>query len=300
MIVRVLGSAAGGGVPQWNCSCENCAAARSGAQPRRLQSCVAIGNGDAWILLNCSPDIAAQIEAFAPLQPRERRGTPIAGMLFTDANVDHLGGLAVLRQTGRHRFTLRSSAVVREIATAQPAFAPFAKPPHRWLDVAFDDVCAPEDDADFAASAFEIRAFPIPGLTPGYAGRRNEPGAVIAYEIRERGATKTLLFAPVFAAIDGALRDAVMRADVALLDGSFYTDDELLRAELMEKSARHLGHQPIGGRGGTLDQIRGMRGRAVFVHVNNSNPVLDPASDAAAAVREAGHAVAYDGMAFRM
>lgn len=297
MIVRVLGSAAGGGVPQWNCACANCSAARLGKQPRRLQSCVAIGNGEKWVLLNCSPDIAAQIESFPPLQPRARRDTPIAGMLFTDANVDHLGGLAVLRQTGSHRFTLRSTAAVREIAARQPAFAPFTREPHRWLELS-QDACEPAGGEDFAAREFEIRAFEVPGLTPGYAGRQQTPGAAVALEIRKRGDSKTLLFAPVFAAIDDTLRAAIRRADVALLDGSFFSDDELLEGGLMEKTARHLGHQPVGGAGGTLEAIRGVRGRMLFTHVNNSNPMLDPASEAAARMRAANAELAWDGMEF--
>jgi pyrroloquinoline quinone biosynthesis protein B len=295
VIVRVLGSAAGGGVPQWNCACANCAAARSGRQPRRLQSCVAIGDGEHWVLLNCSPDIAAQIESFPALQPRARRDTPICGMLFTDANVDHLGGLAVLRQTGSHRFTLRSSSAVRELALKQPAFAPFAHEPHRWLELS-EEVCEPVDADDFAAREFEIRAFDVPGLTPGYAGRKRKQGAVVALEIRKRGDVKTFLFAPVFAAINDTLRAAIARADIAMLDGSFFNDGELVESGLMAKTARHLGHQPVGGAGGTLEAIAGVRGRVLFTHMNNSNPMLDPDSEASARMRAANAELAWDGM----
>lgn len=296
MIVRVLGSAAGGGVPQWNCACANCAAARSGEQPRRLESTVAIGEGERWLLFNCSPDIAAQIQSFPPLHPRGRRGTPIIGMLFTDANVDHLGGLAVLRQTGAHRFILRSTPIVREIALAQKAFAPFAQPPHRWLDVSFNGGCHAASDEDLIEDKLEVRAVPVPGFTPGYAGRRQIAGAVVAYEIRDRASGKTLLYAPVFSALDDTLRSAIARADVALLDGSFYSDDELIRANLMQKTATHLGHHPVGGPDGTLAQLRDTRARIVFTHVNNSNPMLDPRSPQAREVAAAGASIAYDGM----
>lgn len=300
MIVRILGSAAGGGVPQWNCGCANCAAARRGDQPRRLESTVAIGEGERWLLLNCSPDIAAQIQCFPSLHPSEKRGTPIAGMCFTDANVDHLGGLAVLRQRGNHRFIVRSSSVVRDIAVAQPAFAPFAQPPHRWLDVAFETPCLPASDDDVVGREFDVRAFAVPGLTPGYAGRQNICGAVVAYEIRGNGNGKTLLFAPVFSAIDDRLRAAIERADVALLDGSFYSDDELIREHMMQKTARRLGHHPVGGPHGTLAQLQGMRTRAIFTHVNNSNPMLDPRSAQAHEVAAAGASIAYDGMEFTL
>jgi pyrroloquinoline quinone biosynthesis protein B len=297
LIVRVLGSAAGGGVPQWNCGCANCAAARAGKRPRRTQSSLAIsGDGQRWLLLNCSPDIAEQIEAFEPLQPRGLRGTPIAGMLFTDANVDHLGGLAVLRQAGDHRFVLRSSAVVRAIATAQPAFTPFAAPPHRWLEIAFEQPCEPAGAQDIVGNDLTVRAIAVPGTTPGYDGRRTPRGAVVAYEIAEAKGGASLLFAPVFSRIDAPLREAIARAGVAFLDGSFYSDDELVSAQLMDKAARSLGHQPVGGEDGTLAQLSGLRTRVIFTHLNNSNPMLDPDSAAHARVRAAGAEIAYDGM----
>lgn len=299
MIVRVLGSAAGGGVPQWNCACTNCDAARAGRAPRRTQSSVAISaDGSApWLLLNCSPDVAAQIESFPALRPRHRRFSPIAGVLVTDANLDHIGGLAVLRQAGAGSpFRLRSSAIVREIATAQPSFAHFAAPPHRWLDLQLDDFCVNDGADDVVGDRLRVRAFAVPGTTPGYDGRRALRGAVVAYEIADRGSEKRLLFAPVFSAIDDALAGAITRASVAFLDGSFYHDDELEAASTVRKSARSLGHQPVGGPDGTLARLRGTGSRIVFTHLNNSNPMLDPQSQACDRVRECGAEIAYDGM----
>lgn len=297
MIVRVLGSAAGGGVPQWNCACMNCQAARLGRAPRRTQSSLAVSaDGRRWLLLNCSPDVAEQIEAFAPLHPSHPRGTPIAAMLFTDANVDHVGGLAVLRQRGAAGFLVRSSAVVREIALAQSAFAPFARSPHRWLEVQLDSPCVAEDGEDIVGNDLRVRALAVPGTTPGYDDRRTTRGAVVAYEVADRGSARGLLFAPVFSAIDDPLHDAIERAAVAFLDGSFYDDDELIDANLLPKHARDLGHQPVGGSNGTLARLRGTGTRVVFTHLNNSNPMLDPYSPALASVREFGGEVAYDGM----
>jgi pyrroloquinoline quinone biosynthesis protein B len=299
MILRVLGSAAGGGVPQWNCACANCTAVREGRAPRRTQSCAAIGSedGSAWTLLNCSPDIAQQIEEFAPLQPGHRgdghRDTPIAGVLLTDANVDHIGGLAVLRQAGSHSFTLRSSESVRTLATAQPAFAPFAAPPHRWL---CDRHCKPVNEEDPVGNLFDVRAFSVPGRMPGYAGRAPAGDAVFAYEIRDRRSGGRVLFAPVYEAIDDELLAAIAQADVALLDGSFYSDDEMRTAGLMDKGARDLGHLPVGDSGGTLDRLEGVRTRVIFTHLNNSNPMLDPTSEAARRVRARGLEIAHDGL----
>ena len=301
MIFRVLGSAAGGGVPQWNCACANCTAARDGLQPRRLQSSAAISaDGGRWILLNCSPDIAQQIESFSELQPRATRDTPIASILITDANVDHIGGLATLRQRGSHRFVVRSSAVVREIACAQPAFAPFAAAPHQWLDVPLDGAYLPPSQDDSIGTAVAVRSFAVPGTTPGYSGRHTIEGAVVAYELRDMTSGGTILFAPVFSEMNGALRSALQRVDVAFLDGSFFTDDELIEEQLMDKRARDLGHLPVGSADGSLSALDGTHGRVFFTHVNNSNPMLDPQSPAAARVRAAGADVAYDGMEVRL
>jgi pyrroloquinoline quinone biosynthesis protein B len=231
------------------------------------------------------------------LQARSRSGgqhdTPISGILLTDANVDHVGGLAVMRQDGSHRFTVRSSESVRAIATVQPAFAPFALPPHRWL---CDRRCAPVNEEDPIGNLFDVRAFSVPGLTPGYAGRARIEDAVFAYDIRDRRSGGRLLFAPVYEGIDDELFAAISRADVALLDGSFYTDDEMRSAGLMNKNARDLGHLPVGDSGGTLDRLEGIRTRVIFTHLNNSNPMLDPASEAAQRVGERGFEIAYDGL----
>jgi pyrroloquinoline quinone biosynthesis protein B len=298
VIVRVLGSAAGGGVPQWNCACTNCAAARRGEQPRRLQSSLAISaDGERWVLLNVSPDIAGQIEAHSPLQPRGIRGTPIAAMLLTDANVDHIGGLVTLRQAGDHRFTVRSSRVVREIATAQPAFAPFAQAPHRWLD-AEPGLLSPAE-GDPVGTDLVVRAIPVPGLTPGFAGRHAVRGAVTAYAIGTPGG-KTLLFAPVFSAVDATLAAEIGAADVAFLDGSFFSEFEMFETRAGDKRATALGHAPLGGTGGTLAAIGNGHRRCFVTHVNNTNPILDPASAAAAELVRHNIEVAADGLVLEL
>ena len=295
MIVRVLGSAAGGGVPQWNCACANCTAARRGERPRRSQSSFAISpDGRAWWLVNISPDVAQQIEAFAPLQPRGVRGTPIRGILVTDANVDHLGGLAVVRQDGDHRFELHASAAVRDVARTQPAFAPFAEPPHRWHAHAAGGEFLLDD-------RLRVRIVPVAGLTPGYDGRRRVADAVVAYEIADLQTGGAVLFAPVFAAVDAALHAAIGRVDVALLDGSFWSDDELASLGV-PKPAQSLGHLPVGGADGSLAAIADLTGRVRvgYAHCNNSSPLLDPASAPARELAAAGAFVALDGMEFRL
>jgi len=291
VIVRVLGSAAGGGVPQWNCACPHCAAARLGTIPRRSQSSLAIsGDGSAWWLVNVSPDVAQQIEAHEPLQPRQARGTPISGILLTDANVDHMGGLAVLRQTGEIGFTLWSSAVVREIAEEQPAFAPFTNDPHRWNVF---DTEPRQLDAHLWA-----RAFSVSGTTPGYDGRRSVPGAVVAIEIVDRQGGATLLAAPVFGDVDDALRAALRTADVAFIDGSFYVEDELAAYGVAGKGASRLGHLPVAGPHGSRQRLGDLAAvtRLVYTHLNNTNPLVDAGSDEARETRAAGFEIAEDGL----
>lgn len=295
MIARVLGSSAGGGVPQWNCACAHCAAARAGRAPRRTESTLAISaDGRAWILLNASHDVASQIESFAPLQPSHGRVTPIGDILLTDANLDHIGGLSVLRQSTAP-MRVWSTAAVRAIASSQPGLAHFLTPPHRWCDVPLDATLAIPSGNDLA-EPLTVRAIAVGATTPGYDGRHDAEGAVVAYEIGDRRSSARLLFAPVFGEINKALADAIASAAVAVLDGTCYTDDELETSGLGQKRARAMGHQPVGGAGGTLERIRGARGRVIFTHLNNSNPMLDPNSEAYAAVRAAGAEIAYDGM----
>ena len=229
------------------------------------------------------------------MHPPHGRFTPIGDILLTDANLDHIGGLAVLRQSTNRRIRVRSTAVVREIAATQPSFAHFSVPPHLWLDVPLDASIALQSDDD-VADWLEVRTIAVGGTTPGYDGRREVRGAVVAYEISDRQSEDRLLFAPIFSAINGALADAIASASVAFLDGTCYSDDELATTGLGEKRARAMGHQPVGGAGGTLEQIRGARGRIFFTHLNNSNPMLDPHSEAHAALAASGAAIAYDGM----
>lgn len=293
MIVRVLGSAAGGGVPQWNCGCPNCGAARAGARPRRTQSSFALSSdGERWWLINVSPDVAMQIESYRPLQPRGVRGTPLAGMLVTDANVDHLGGLAVLRQMGNHAFTLYSSATVRAIAQRQSAFAPFLEAPHRWESV------APGGEFELDA-ALRVRAVPVEGVTPGYDGRRALPDAVLAFAVEDRTTGGRVLFAPVFAAWGEPLRAETAWAALAFLDGSFWCDAELDGVGV-EKPARALGHLPIDGPDGSLAALNGaaLSTRLLYAHLNNTNPALAPASTQARELERRGFAVAADGQEF--
>jgi pyrroloquinoline quinone biosynthesis protein B len=296
VILRILGSAAGGGVPQWNCGCGNCMRARRGEAPARTQSSIAVSaDGQTWMLVNISVDVGRQLAATPELWPSSARATPFAAVFLTDANVDHTAGLSELRQDP-NPFVVVSTSVVKSLLVPQLAYERFDRLPHRWL--AFepgDDDIAP-GIGEAVAAQFEIQMIPVPGLLPGYAGREAAAGAVVAYMLRDRHAGTRVLVAPVFADFDPRLVGLASECEAVLLDGSFFYDDEMQRDGLMRKTARSLGHAPIAGDDGTLARIARLRNRRIFVHVNNSNPVLDPASSEAKTVAAAGCEIAYDGM----
>ena len=297
MIVLVLGSAAGGGVPQWNCGCGNCVRTRLGEIPARTQSSIAVSpDGETWLLVNASVDVGRQLLATPEMWVTDGRRLPFAAILLTDANVDHTAGLSELRAQ-RDGIIVVSTGVVRSLLVSQRAYSTLANPPHRWsfFDAADEDDLAPFI-SQHIASAFDIRAVEVPGLLPGYAGRAATAGAVVAYVFSERRSGKRLLVAPVFADFQDRLTEIAQQCDAVFVDGTFFLNNELQTQAGIGKSARRLGHAPINGEGGTLARISSMKNRRIFVHINNTNPILDPRTPQAAAVAAAGCEVAYDGM----
>jgi len=268
--------------------------AREGRAPLRTQSSFAVSAGDRnWILVNASSDLPRQLAATPELWPQAARAAPFRTILLTDANVDHTAGLAELRQDP-DALTIVSSRPVKELLAGERAYERFDHAPHRWVAVDPNQTGIANAITRLAPK-LEITALEVPGLLPGYAGRAAARGAVLAYLFRDAAADATLLIAPVFSDINAPLHEAVARADLALLDGTFFSDDEMPALELMGKTARQLGHLPIGGQGGTLERVSSLKGRRVFVHINNSNPILDTRSAAHAEVLQAGCEIAVDG-----
>lgn len=299
MNVRILGSAAGGGVPQWNCGCANCDRARRGDLPHRSQSSIAVGDGDDWMLVNAAVDLPKQLAAAPELWPSSLRSTPFRAILLTDANVDHTAGLGELRQ-GPDAFVIVSSAATKSLLASERAYERFDRAPHRWIAVEPDGTNIAEHIHPSIGRRFDVAAYDVPGLLPGYAGRTTLRGAVVAYVIRDRASGRGVLIAPVYAGIDDALARLIANADLALLDGTFYTDDELQSQGLPAKPASAMGHLAIDGPSGTLQRIAADAGRCVLVHVNNTNPILDPTSTAFASIAAAGARVAMDGDVFEL
>ncbi|HKW44497.1 MAG TPA: MBL fold metallo-hydrolase [Candidatus Eremiobacteraceae bacterium] len=298
MIVRVLGSAAGGGVPQWNCRCVNCESARGGTAPVRMQASIAVSaDGSAWVLVNATTDVRRQLESLPSTSSGVPRMTPVSAVLLTDANIDDAAGLLDLRQADSLH-VISSTRVRDALVGTNSMFEPLARAGRRWstFDATHDDV----EIRDLAAG-LRVTAVDVPGLLPSFAGAAELPGAVTAFRFEQSGVPDSarLLYAPVFLRMNDALLAAAESSDAIFLDGSFWTDGELASLGLGTRTAREMGHAPVGGADGWLRAFAAhgtARPHRYCTHVNNSNPLLDRRSAAARELREAAFSVATDGM----
>jgi len=305
MHVRLLGTAAGGGFPQWNCGCLNCDGVRRGtirARPRS-QSCAAVSaEGQRWFLLNASPDIRIQLESFEPLLSRGTvRGTGIQGILLTNADLDHTLGLLMLREGGR--LSAHATSSVRrsldEGLHLTEVLNPYAgvdwhQPPA---------ILAPLICADGTSSGLSYAAFPVPGKLPRYREGRTAPNEddTIGYELVEESTGKQLVYVPGLAALDRDVRTRLRDADALLVDGTFWSDDEMRTVGAGTLSAREMGHLPVGSEDGSLTVIASLPAtRKIYVHINNTNPMLREDSPERRAVEKAGIEIGWDGMEFTL
>ena len=275
--IHILGCAAGGGLPQWNCTCANCIAARSGKIAPQTQSSIAI-SGDAesfqrWFLINASPDLTWQIESTPQLKPRRDspRNTPIAGVLLTNADIDHALGLLLLRQQ-------ETPLIVYAAEEMRKALA--------WIDRVLSRFCGIEwrkISADFQS------------LSGGLAFRAIELPGSVAFQFRDDTSGATALFAPNVGELTEELRNAVYASGVVLFDGTFWTDGELGVVRPGARTAREMNHLPISD--GSLDLLRQSPARRkIYTHINNTNPILMPGTPERAQVELAGIEIALDGL----
>ena len=292
MQIRVLGTAAGGGLPQWNCGCANCARARAGdpAVPARSQPSIAVSaDGVRWTLLNASPDVRTQLAAAPALHPREgTRDVPLDAVVLTNADLDHALGLLVLRESLPHRI-LSTPFVKRAILEHNAAF--------RLLEPAWTAVKLDEPFLLDRGDALEARLFPVPGKVPGWLREleRNEPEATVGVRITDRRTGRRLVYAPGVQKLDEGTLAELAAAELRFVDGTFATEHELLAMRPGAPSATEMGHVPITGPGGSLGLLAALPGRSYYIHLNNTNPALDAGSPEAAAVARAGVRVAADG-----
>lgn len=304
MKILVLGSAAGGGFPQWNCNCRNCHGARSGAvraRPRTQSSIAVSVDGKDWVLFNASPDIHAQIRANPCLQPaRGLRDTGIAGVVLIDAQIDHTTGLFMLRE-GKPLDIWCTAQVHEDLSTGNPIFKVLS---HfcsaRWQPL---QVAPPTPFSVPAVPGLRFTPVPLASKAPPYSPHRHDPhpgdniGVLIESLGSDGGVRHKVFYAPGFGAMEAHLEPYLADSDCLLLDGTFWTDDEMICLGLSTQTARAIGHLPQSGTGGMIELLsRYARPRKVLIHINNTNPILDEDSAQRAELAAAGIDVAHDGM----
>jgi pyrroloquinoline quinone biosynthesis protein B len=292
MTAIVLGAAAGGGFPQWNCNCEVCRLAWAGdprVRPRTQASLAVSADGKRWALFNASPDLRAQIAATALLHPRDKRTSPVEAVVLTGAEIDQTAGLLSLRE--RSPFELVATAATLATIADNPMFGALA------ADVVRRRAVAPGER--FALAGLQAELFMVPGKVPLYLEGDDpeiaeQSAANVGIEVTD-GAAR-LAYVPGTAAMTPALHERLQRADAILFDGTLFTDDEMLRTGTGTKTGRRMGHMPIDGEGGTLAALQDIAAWKLFVHINNTNPILVDDSPERRRVEAAGWQVAFDGM----
>jgi len=301
--IRVLGSAAGGGCPQWNCACRNCRGARDGSVriEARTQECVAVSaDGEAWFLLNASPEVRAQIESFPALHPRRPRDSPIQGILLTNGDLDHTLGLLCLRES--HPLVVYATEAVRRgFVESNVLYRTLQRFPGQvsWRTLRIGaEVELWKDGGD--RSGLSVEAFATPGKLPVHLeglGYTPDSRDNVGFRIRERGSRRALVYLPAVGRLTPEVLSAADGAGCLFFDGTFWSEDELRELGASEKRASDMAHLPIGGAGGSLAAFGGARtSPRIYIHLNNTNPVLRDDSPERAAVDGAGWQVARDGM----
>ena len=300
MKIRVLGSAAGGGFPQWNCNCPNCAGFRAGTLDARArtQSSIAVASGTSWVLVNASPDVLEQLRANPDLQPaRAIRDSAIVAIVLVDGQVDHTTGLYMLRESVRPWPIWCTDSAHADLTLGNPVLGVlefFCGVDRRRIDL---------DDAGFSVDGvpgIRWRALPVASKPAPYSPNRDSPvaGDNLALVIEDEVSGKTALYAPGLGAVDERVWRAMQSAACVLVDGTFWTDDEMIRLGISAKRARDIGHLAQTGPGGMLEWLDRLppATRRILIHINNTNPILDESSAESAELARRGVEVARDGM----
>jgi len=295
MIVRILGAAAGGGYPQWNCHCDACVAARegSGRARARTQSSIAFrAPGEPWYLVNASPDLRQQI-ADLPIE-RDRanglRATPFAGVILTDAEIDHTAGLLLMRESSSPLRIYSTRPAHEALTHHYPVFTML----RRYCGVEW----APLEPGETLVldDGFEVEPFVTGGDPPLYVGDAIPDLVSVGLTIRDRSTGGVLTYAPALEAIDDAVAERLSSSDCVAVDGTFWERDELVSLGLAERDALAMGHMPISGPNGSMAALAGLEARTIFIHINNTNPILLEDSPERSTVARSGIDVGWDGM----
>ena len=293
MWVRVLGAAAGGGFPQWNCNCPQCRAVRDGSRPcrPRTQSSVAVSaDYRRWFLLNASPDIRAQIESFPALHPRGVRDTPLQSVLLTDAELDHTLGLLLLRE-GDDLEVHATAAVHETLFSGTSILQTLGAFTHvEWRKV------TPGTEVSLA-DGLSYRSFPAPTDKQVRFGAGEGEESVVGYRITDEHTGRSLVYLPGAQNLTASVLAQLEDCSCLLFDGTCWQDDELIRLDIAGKTSRDMGHLPISGPDGSLEQLASLPiERKIYLHINNTNPILIEDSPERRIVEEHGMEVAADGL----
>ena len=301
--VVVLGAAAGGGVPQWNCGCEGCRAARNGGpELQRTQASVAFsGDGENWFLINASPDLRQQLNATPQLHPRAGalRHTPIAGVILTNSEVDAVAGLLSMRESSP--FTIYAHDKVLAILASNSIFNVLNEKHVRRQPIAINEPFEPRL-TDGARSGLEVLPFAVPGKSAWYLEGKVHPGGqsgdgdTLGLKITDKSTGKYFYFLAACAEITDALKAEIDGASLVFFDGTVWTDDEMIRCGLGHKTGKSMGHVAMSGDDGAIARLADLNiGRKLFLHINNSNPALLPASAERKTAEQAGWQIPADG-----
>ncbi|EOQ69297.1 pyrroloquinoline quinone biosynthesis protein PqqB [Acinetobacter pittii] len=299
MYIYVLGSAAGGGFPQWNCNCPNCHGVRTGTiqAKARTQSSIAVSeNGTDWVLLNASPDIRQQLFEFKAAQPaRKLRDTGITSVILMDSQLDHTTGLLTLRE-GCPMNVWCTEMVHQDLTSGFPVFNMLK---HWNGGLQYHEI---NPTQAFKVDGFENLEFLpliIKSAAPPYSPHRHDPhdGDNIALIIKDHKTQKQLFYAPGLGKIDDQIMQIMQSSDCVMIDGTLWTDDEMQQTGVGTKTGREMGHLYISGEGGSLSYLNQLTTpKKVLIHINNTNPILNENSSQFAELKANGVEVAYDGM----
>jgi pyrroloquinoline quinone biosynthesis protein B len=304
MHIRVLGAAAGGGFPQWNCNCRNCDGVRKGtvrAQSRTQSSIAVSADGIDWVLFNASPDVLKQIQSFPALQPaRAIRDTGIRAIVLVDGQIDHTTGLLMLRE-GKPLEIWCTDMVREDLTTGNPLFNILG----HYCGVNWNRVQTAPGSHFTVDGIQRLRFTPVPlkSKAPPYSPHRDNPheGDNIGMRITDSHTGKNVFYAPGLGEIEPHLEPLLKEADAVMVDGTFWTDDEMIRMGISKKRARDIGHLPQSGDGGMISVLKPLpASRKILIHINNTNPILDEDSPERAELSRAGIEVAYDGMEVKL
>lgn len=287
----MLGAAAGGGLPQWNCGCRNCTAARQGSLVPQTQSSLAVSlDGRSWLVINASPDIRQQLRDRRELWPTQLRDSPIESVLLTNGDIDHVAGLLTLRE--KQPFRLLATQTLLETLADSPVFRVLDPAHVRQEPIALETPF-------FPLEGLETRLFAVSGKVPLYL-ETGEPALGLETEqtvgVEFRVGARRVFYIPGCGAIGSALADRIAGADLLFFDGTLFTDDEMISTGTGRKTGRRMGHMPISGPDGSLEALTRLSiGRSIYIHINNTNPIwhIGPEREQ---IERKGFTVGYDGM----